>query len=247
MKEPDWSPIRLEGLRIGVIADVHIPYHDAAALELAVSYLKDCGIDQLVILGDWMDFYSISRFDKERPLNNDLSVEITAGREGLEWVRECFPDIPIKWKEGNHDDRLKRFIRKKVPELSNLGVLTTSHVFGLDKLSIDFITPDRHLFVHEMALVHGHEVMRSGGRNPAQRLFDKTRCSAMCGHFHRTDEYWHRSMDDTFERTYTLGALCSLTPEYDRHHNWNHGFALIETTPNTYHVQNMRIIDGDIY
>ena len=246
IQEEDWSPVEVEGLRVGVISDLHIPYHDNAAIKLACSYLKDRGIDQLVILGDFVDFYSISRHDKTRPLNNDLSAEIDAGKQGLGWLREQFPNIPIKWKEGNHDDRVMRWVNSKVPELSNLAVLTMDSLFDLKQLGIEYIQPSNHLTIEDLYLVHGHEVLRSGGATPAIKLYKKTGVSTMCGHFHRSDEYWHRDITDKVHRCYTLGSLCTMSPEYLRLHNWNHGFAFIERSLATYHVQNKRIIDNEI-
>ena len=51
--------------KIGILSDIHFPYHSLQALTIAIKHLKDSSIDCLYLNGDIMDFYSISRHEKE--------------------------------------------------------------------------------------------------------------------------------------------------------------------------------------
>ena len=53
-----WKPIKLDGSRLGVISDIHIPYHDEQAVRAALVHLKKDKIDHLLINGDLCDFYA---------------------------------------------------------------------------------------------------------------------------------------------------------------------------------------------
>jgi predicted phosphodiesterase len=59
IKEPR-KPFLLEGAcRLGIMSDVHIPYHDRQAVESAVAHLKSLAIDTLLLNGDILDFYCV--------------------------------------------------------------------------------------------------------------------------------------------------------------------------------------------
>ena len=47
--------------KIGILSDIHFPYHDLTALTCAIKHLKEENIDCLYLNGDVMDVFSISR------------------------------------------------------------------------------------------------------------------------------------------------------------------------------------------
>jgi len=54
-----WEPVQVDAKRIGIISDVHIPYHSEIAFEAAVKRLKTMRLDCLLIKGDFADFYQV--------------------------------------------------------------------------------------------------------------------------------------------------------------------------------------------
>ena len=100
-----WTPHEL-GVTgtVGILSDVHVPYHSEVALAAAVEYLVTIGIDCLLLNGDIADFYTISRWQKD-PKKRDFRGELDAVIATLAWLRDQFPDVPIVYKVGNHEER----------------------------------------------------------------------------------------------------------------------------------------------
>jgi hypothetical protein len=86
-KAEAWEPYVLDATGIvGILSDIHVPYHSEMALQAAVGHLKTVGIDALVLNGDTCDFYTISRWVKN-PKKRDFRGEI-----------EGHPDRVQVWK-----------------------------------------------------------------------------------------------------------------------------------------------------
>ena len=75
------------------MSDVHVPFHSieavTAALELGVMEQVDC----IFLGGDFMDFYSISSYEKD-PRKRSFMEEIKTGKEMLKRIREVFLSRP---------------------------------------------------------------------------------------------------------------------------------------------------------
>jgi len=118
-----------------VLPDVHIPFADENLLGSwmeSISIFKPDGID---IIGDLMDCYTLSRFDKNPARKVNLQEEITDTRRFLGNVR-CLAGrgCDIRYSEGNHEDRMRKMLWRKVPELADLQNLTIPELLGLKKL-----------------------------------------------------------------------------------------------------------------
>jgi len=90
--------------KIGILSDIHFPYHSLEVLTIAIRHLKNSQIDCLYLNGDIMDFYSISRHEKDKDLR-DFKREVDMSRDFLKKLRDLFPTIPIYYKLGNHEQR----------------------------------------------------------------------------------------------------------------------------------------------
>ena len=83
--------------KIGILSDIHFPYHDLTALTCAIKHLKEQEIDCLYLNGDIQDFYSISRHEKEKDMR-DFKREVDMNRDFLQRLRDIFRTIPIYYK-----------------------------------------------------------------------------------------------------------------------------------------------------
>lgn len=245
LAEP-WVPHTLTGKRIGVISDLHIPYHDEQALEAAIGWLKKTGVDTVLMLGDIGDWYGLSRFQK-RPSKRDLRKELGAQRQFLEWIRQEFPKAELIAKYGNHEERWDQFCWNAYAELSDEPELRLSTWLRFDSLGITEVNDQRPVLVGKLPALHGHELGRSifSPVNPARGAFLRTSHTIMVGHSHQTSGHansnlWH---EEIF--CWSLGALCDLSPEYSRVNRWNHGFAFVEVAEDKeFEVTNLRISNG---
>lgn len=248
-----WEELKVRKIRgrlIGVIADLHYPFYDKGATETALSYLKDAGIDTLVILGDLADFYSLSRWDKDPGITR-LRDEYQGLKQFLEILRREFEGVQIIWKAGNHEERWQRYLWAKAPVIADLPEMTDfERLFGLRKLRIKYSERTERIEVGQISLIHGHEFWGSisSAVNAARGLYLKAKSTAMCGHLHHTSSHTEGNLKGRQVSCWSVGALCQLHPEYAPINRWNHGFALIDKEADSVYsvVQNLRIIDGEV-
>lgn len=213
--------------KIGVINDVHIPYHDKLRTDLALEYLKAEAVDVIVLNGDIFDFYQISRWSKN-PSKAMLSEEIKMGLIMLENLRNYFPDTKIIFKEGNHEERLTAYISGPASGLFGLEVLNLSNLLKLKDFNIDFVHGKQYIEIGDMFIMHGHEVdLYPKGINSAHSMMRKTNASVLFGHVHKTDNWFEPTIDGRTLHCHAVGSLCDLTPDYARTNKWNHGFAIV--------------------
>lgn len=251
----DWKPYHIKGKKILVLGDVHIPYHDKTALITALKYGKDVGIDTFFILGDWFDFYSQSRFERD-PRKRNTAMEHSVSVETFKVIRRVFPSIDIIFKKGNHDERHERYLKVKAPELLEFEVLDleqlvnhgTSHKDKLD-FGIKVVGDMRIVNIGKLNVVHGHEFGRSISSpvNPARGLYLRGQETAMCAHFHRASSHTETSMVGEVTVCWSIGCLQDMHPTYLPINKWNHGFAIVERDKNDFEVKNHTIINGKVY
>lgn len=234
--------------RVGILSDVHVPYHDEVAVRAAVDHLGEAGVSAVLLNGDICDFYSISRWDKD-PSKRDFTGELTACREFMAWIREQFPKIPIVLKAGNHEERFNHYIFQHAPELSKDRLGSLPAWLHLEQNQIDYVDDQRPVMVGKLPVLHGHELPKglAAPVNVARGAFLRTLSSVLVGHSHRSSghaesDMWH---NETF--CWSTGCLCDLTPEYARINRWNHGAAIVTVEDGgEFSVENFRISSGKV-
>jgi predicted phosphodiesterase len=231
--------------KIGIMSDIHFPYHDLGALTCAIKHLKDQKIDCLYLAGDCFDFYAISRFERD-PDKRDFKKEVEMNRDFLQKLRDIFRDIPIYFKLGNHENRYARALNNDAEEFAQLHDLQFDIFFRLDKLNIIMIEDWRGMEMGDLLVLHGHELYGGGGVNPSQNLFNKTICNTLIGHVHRTSNTQKKTGFKEFINTYSIGCLTVLSPKYMPFSMHNHGFAIVEIENGKSKVNNIQIRDGKI-
>jgi UDP-2,3-diacylglucosamine pyrophosphatase LpxH len=243
----EYLPTRLPDnlKKIGILSDIHFPYHDLQALTCAIKYLREQEIDCLYLNGDIQDFYSISRHEKD-PDMRDFKREVDMNREFLQKLRDIFRNIPIYYKLGNHENRFARSLQVQAEEFAQLHDLQFDIFFRLDKLNITLVDEWQGMQMGDLLVLHGHELYGGGGVNPSQNLFNKTLCNTLMGHVHRTSSTQKKTGFKEFINTYTTGCLTILSPKYMPFSMHNHGFAIVTIDKGKSSVNNIQIRDGKI-
>ena len=248
----DFTPISIQGERILVLSDLHIPYHDLESLKLSLDFGVHNKVDTIILLGDVTDFYQASFWCKD-PRARDLKSEIETTRKILEIIRQAFPKSKIYYKIGNHEERWERYLKVKAPEFYTLfsegDVLSYNSIFETNKTKIEIIQDKKILKIKSLNLLHGHELYQTltNPVNPARGLFLKGKELSLCGHYHQTSNHTENTMSGKILACWSIGCLCDLHPEYSPINKWNHGFAYIETKKDTFNVYNKKIVKGEIY
>lgn len=249
----DDTPFRLPPGRIGIIGDVHVPYHHVytengvlmGAYVDAITNLRDEGIDTLLINGDFMDFYALSFHEKDRSRRN-LAWEIDCGRRMIAHLREWFGStVRIIYREGNHEERWWRYIQSKADEFKEVDDFQFASVMRLHDHGIEWVDGRRTMQAGQLWVEHGHEFFGSGGVLPARNYLLKAMDNVLVNHVHRTSEFYYSRPHGSTIAGYSVGCLCDLNPWWFPRNNWTHGYAIVDIDPSgTFKVDN-RIILSD--
>lgn len=240
-----WTPFVLDTpCRVLSLSDAHVPYHEPKAIEAAVEYArKNFKPDVVLINGDWCDFYSVSRWDKDPKRRNFVS-ELGVCEESLRWLRGRFPKARIVFKYGNHEERYTKFIWNKAPELWGLDACRIENILHLDSMGIEIVDDQRPVMAGKLPVLHGHELPK-GLTNPvnmARGAFLRTNHTVLVGHGHRTSGHAESDMFGSEIFCWSQGCLCDMNPEYARINRWNRGFAEIDVSRDgSFDVKNLRI------
>lgn len=229
------------------IPDLHAPYFDKRAYSCALKFVRHYRPSIVFIIGDWVDFYQLSKFDKRPERIHTLQEDINSGINCLRRLREAAPKARIYYIRGNHEQRLTRFLWSKAAELSSLQCLTVPQLLHLPELNIEYVEKSSMLF-HGFLVKHGNVVRTRSGYSATGEL-EKAGISGISGHTHRLSHVFKSH----FGGTYTwaeIGCLCELESEYmeGQRADWQHGIAYGEFKRNgkrfTIHV--LPIIDGEL-
>jgi predicted phosphodiesterase len=238
-----WEPFEIKAKRVGIISDVHIPYHDEKAFAAAVKELKKQSPDCLLINGDFADFYQVSRHQRD-PHHRRFSEELKLVIAGLEWLRHEFPKARIVYKLGNHEERWDHFVWNRSPEIYDLTNVRIDELVKAKQYGIEVIGDQRPIMLGKLPVLHGHELGRSifSPVNPARGAFLRTHHTVLVGHSHQTSGHADTDLFHAETFVWSVGCLCDLTPEYARVNRWNHGFAWADiASDGSFSVRNMRI------
>lgn len=246
----EWTPHVMKVLgSVGIMSDVHVPYHSEIAVAAAVGFLKDQNLSGLLLNGDIADFYAISRYMKD-PTQRDFKGELEAVRDFIAYLRQEFPEIPIVYKTGNHEDRWKHWLWQHAAEISDDRRMSLGAWLDLDKHDVALVDDQRPVMLGKLPVLHGHELPKGMAApvNVARGAFLRTLSTVLVGHSHRTSNHAESDMWHHETGCWSTGCLCDLRPDYCVINRWNHGFAMVTVHERgAFDVHNYRVMsDGTV-
>lgn len=237
-----------ENAKIGIFSDVHVPFHDINAVETAVKYCQEKKIDILILNGDIFDHNTNSKHERD-PKKRDLEEDYYQYLTFLFEIRCAFPHAKIIFKIGNHElwwD--KHFMRNGMGAMLNINKFDYAEVMELKEHNIICLKDYTTIQVGDYNILHGHEYRGgAGSERPAKWLSLRTAENSICGHWHKTDNFYlptHSGKELSF---YTAGCLALLNPKYMPYNKWNHGFVYMEKEGDQVTVNNLRIRNNKVY
>jgi hypothetical protein len=121
-----------------IIPDCHVPFADQRAYNLMLSVAQEIpDLSELVILGDYADFYAVSSHGKHPEYMHVLMDEVSQVRKELERLAKMFPNTKRVFLQGNHEYRLERYIYDKCPDL--FGIVDTPTILELKTLGYEYV------------------------------------------------------------------------------------------------------------
>lgn len=240
------EPLQLDYKKTLIISDLHIPYQDKRALDTALHYGMRRKVDSVILNGDILDIYQLSKYDKLHD-KGKIVDEIKMARELFALLRTCFPKADIYFKKGNHEERWVKYFFDKAKELYGLDDFLLEKIIHCDKYGVIPIEDKRLVLLGDLPVLHGHE-FNGGGEHIAAGMLRKAGRDVIGGHRHQTQESVRKILGGRYITAYSVGCLCDLTPGYASINQWNHGCAVVETFSNReFYVDNKRIENGRVF
>jgi len=245
-----WTPHVMKVLGpVGIISDVHVPYHSEIAVAAAIGFLKEQNLSALLLNGDIADFYAISRYMKD-PTQRDFKGELEAVRAFIAYLRQEFPQIPIVLKEGNHENRWQQWLWQHAAEISDDPRMSLGSWLDLDKHGVQYVEDQRPVMLGKLPVLHGHELPRGMAApvNVARGAFLRTLSTVLVGHSHRASNHTESDMWHRETACWSTGCLCDLRPDYAKFNRWSWGFAVCTVHDRgQFDVDNYRVMsDGTV-
>ncbi|GAB3475436.1 metallophosphoesterase [Amycolatopsis cihanbeyliensis] len=238
--------------RIVVISDVQMPYEDRKALKAVINFVGEYQPDEVVQIGDLMDYPQPSRWSKGTAAEYEGSVFADSDygkRHFLEPLRAVY-DGPVGVVEGNHDLRPRTYLSKYAPALAESGAFNLETLLDFDAFGVTKL-PDWYEFAKGWVITHGHlgKIRLSPvAGNTALNAAKKMGASLIMGHTHRLGTLHHTlGYNGEVKQTLTgveVGHLMNqkLASYLDTATaNWQAGFAIVHRDGNYVHAETIPI------
>lgn len=228
------------------IGDIHGRFYNKKSLEMAINYGIKESCDSVIILGDFLDFYGDSKFDKN-PSLAFIFEEQEWGQDMLELLQDTFGYVVLK--QGNHDIRRERHIeRLSVTKPELMGMARYDDYLFFDRCHVNFVEDYRHIVYGKLNGIHGHEYQGGGGIHVAYNRLHKTFDNTISAHSHKSNSVIMNTINGNIYGSWVIGCLCDLHPRYAPKNNWNNGFAITEKdTTGDFEVNNRSIFGQKTY
>lgn len=183
--------------------DTHAPYHDVKAVETAIAIGKEHRPDELVIEGDFFDCYTISDYDQDpAKAARLLQEEIAEGVALLLRLEKELKPKRVVFIEGNHEDRVTRYLRRNAPKL--MGTMNVRQILGIpDRFHFIPWGPKNKYFCGKLVVTHGTRA----NKHCAAAMAERYKCSVLFGHTHRVQEFNIRTVHGERIKGITNGWL----------------------------------------
>lgn len=261
------------GYRRDILREDYDPFHDEAAMDVAMQIVRDVQPDVIVNLGDLVDLPEFSRHPQEPGFARTTQRSIDRAHQWLAQQRASSPDAQIVLLEGNHDRRLEKAIVQNAQSAFGLQracvpdswpVLSLPYLLRMDDIGVEYVEgyPANIFWINDnLACIHGHKT-RSGGSTAAAVVGDE-RSSIIFGHIHRIElQHQTRRIRSGSKNNLAAcpGCLCRIdgavpgfkasTDIYGRPvqswENWQQGIAVVsyEEGDGFFHVELIPIHSG---
>lgn len=216
--------MQVEGDWIAVLGDLHAPYVDYSAFNVTCQILEDLQPFAVVLNGDNLDCYQISKYSQDPKRKLEFQADITECNECIWRLFEASGDAAMFYTEGNHERRMTDFLWKN-PELSSLDALVMPTLLGLKDVGATWLPERERLMFGDWLITHGTSCCSKAGAT-AQKMIDRFGCSGISNHVHRLAQV-SRTIWNKQHTWIENGALCDLSMPYLDTADWQHGFTIL--------------------
>lgn len=229
---PKPAPVSLnrELTRILIVSDAHHPFVDKTAWGVTLNAVEVYDPHVVVIIGDFVDCYSISEYPKDPARLTNLRAELDAASEALDALSGRLNSATGYYLEGNHEERLPRCLNRYVPGLE--GLVTVPQALNLAERGFQWVPYGSWIKLGKVAFAHdiGH-----AGVHAARQTLLSFGGNIVFGHTHRGGVVYDGTVDGERHVCMNVGWLGDLSkidygskPQQIR--TWQHGFGIVDMT-----------------
>lgn len=172
-----------------IVPDMHVPYHCAKYLRLTYKILREHKFNGIVQLGDALDFWQLSTYDKDPARKNTIMDDINDWNEILtKWASLLYRNSEIHLIEGNHSYRLTRYIARHARDLHEIVRPLPELLRLKERTEAGNIIFKWHSYNKWNSCQLGDCVLMHGvffNQHTAMTNLARYRCSTISGHTHR--------------------------------------------------------------
>ena len=241
---PERTKVRQEPNKIAcVIGDCHFGCEDWNTLDLFLQTVAETKPEKVILNGDTMDMFAVSKYPKDARYKQSLIKEREAYHKFLKLLHDVTEPFGSEIYEtnANHsgnsvEGRLWRYLSAQLGELAEIAKdeLSYQNLFfpkeswSRIKLVDEVILPTNFLIYHGT-------VVRKIGAMSARGEWEKKMTSTMTNHTHRMGMTSQRIpaaglREDIFNTNYENGCACKMDPDYAPCCNWQNGFSIVNYT-----------------
>lgn len=223
--------------RVVVISDLQIPYQDERSLSVVERYIADHKWDELIWIGDFMDFDYLSSFNEDSPrrlegkrMKNDYAYAGLIMDRQIAAASKKNPNCKFTLLEGNHEYRVEKAI-DKAPMLEGWMEVPTG--LKLAERGVKWIqswSKGRIYKIGHANFIHGQYT----NKYHASKMVDNYGANIFYGHTHDIMRMPKVSKGDNKSRIgQSIGCLCEVQQSYmkGRPSNWQQGFGVFHFRP----------------
>jgi len=223
-----------------VLTDLQIPFQDKASLKAVEKYMREHTWDFYINLGDFLDYFCISKFNKEKPglvEGQTILKELEQGEIILERhrkiIRDKNPKALMYLLEGNHEFRAVDY-GHRYPQLA--GFIEAENVLKLEEKGVEYIrswSEGKTLQIGKAYFIHGKYTNDGHAKKHVQAYEE----NIFYGHTHDCNSYNKTSKATGRTKVgQSLGCLCAYPKDVDYTKggptNWQQAFGVFHFLPN---------------
>lgn len=239
-------------------SDIHVPYHDPRAFDIALQIADITNPHIVVDHGDTLDCENLSKYPKKPGSRKTLHDERVVASEMIGQMHSITPNARHIWLEGNHEERIKRVVWAAAEANSGLSdILTLPEVeralewgslLGLDSLGWEVVRYPKHVLLYDRFICAHGSVVRKDSALSARAQYEKYNKSGASGHTHRVGAYHHTNYKSP-RCWLEIGMLGQVRADYVDHANWQQGLLVLSWSKDRerFGVEQVSIIEGVAY
>ena len=235
---------KVDAVRCLVLSDIHIPYHDQAALALALAYARDYRPTHIVLNGDILDAQEISSHPKDKHNPITFQDELNEARQFLRVLRHDHKAAKIVYTMGNHEHRLERYLTAHAPELASVDALALDELLELQAHGIEFVDQRCKVQIGPFEVFHGSIIRKDAG-NSVRGHMTRRGGSVVMGHTHRMGIV-ARADRNGVHWGIENGHLSDPDPDWTHDPDWQQGFSQIDVHGDIVSLRQHHIHDGKL-